>query len=275
MQPILYNDFWLATDNRIGPWHVAGGTVTQMQKDNANNIKTALENEGWTLNAICGILGNMMGESTLNPAFIQQTNRFRLPNSGADLTDVPNTVMETFYPGSPAYATSSREFGIGLCQWNGSSNRLGYPTQKLVGYAIDNGYEWYEGWIQVSRLLGELEYETDPTDPHPQAFFKKVRVSGVEYTFASFVQSTASPTNLAKAWAYGYERNAGGLGYRGQDAEWWYSYFNGPDAPEPVEDPDIPPDPVPVHPDNPFTITVLLNIFRKRREMLKPPCRRI
>lgn len=34
---------------------------------NATYLWTYLQNEGWTLNAVAGMLGNMQSESTINP----------------------------------------------------------------------------------------------------------------------------------------------------------------------------------------------------------------
>lgn len=43
----------------------------QMQR-NATIVYNYLENEGWTHNAICAVLGNMQQESTVNPGFHQR-----------------------------------------------------------------------------------------------------------------------------------------------------------------------------------------------------------
>jgi hypothetical protein len=99
----------------------------------------------------------------------------------------------------------------------------------------------------------------------------------VRYTFANYVTSTASPTDLAHAWQAGYERNAGGLGFRGVNAEWWYDYFTGPDAPTPVdpEDPSHPGDPDPEHPIIDTPLLLWLFYATKKRKELKPQCLRI
>ena len=278
MTPTLVNGFWLSPDQRIGPWHIAGGTVTQEQKDNANAIKSFfVDQEGWTLNAVCAMLGNMMGESTLNPAFIQQTNRWRLPNSASDLSDVPNSVMQNFY--MEYYGVTRKAFGIGLVQWDGYTESAGVRRQKMVNYAIVNNINWYDGWTQCYRL--KFEYQKDDQ----YHFFKKTRVGGVYYTFSNFVTSTASVSDLTKAWSWGYERNAGGADDRIPDAQYWYSYFTDPDAPDPIipliplpYDPDEPPfDPDdPVDPDEPIdNVMALMLLCYTRRKELKPRCQRI
>ena len=278
MLPTLYNGFYIASDSRIGPWHVAGGTVTQEQENNANAIKSFfVDQEGWTLNAVCAMLGNMMGESTLNPAFIQQTNRYRLPNSASSISDVPNSVMQNFY--MEYYGATHKAFGVGLVQWDGYTESAGVRRQKMVNYAIVNNINWYDGWTQCYRL--RFEYQKDDT----YHFFKKVRVGGVYYTFQNFVHSTASVSDLTKAWSWGYERNAGGADDRIPDAEYWYNYFTGASAPAPITpltpepyDPDEPPfDPDdPVDPDEPIEnlFALMLLCYTKRKE-LRSPCRRV
>lgn len=41
--------------------------TTEQQKINAYYLYSALSDKGWTLNSICGILGNMEVESSINP----------------------------------------------------------------------------------------------------------------------------------------------------------------------------------------------------------------
>lgn len=276
MNPILYNDFYLATNQRIGAWSVETELPSMMQLNNANIIKSFFEIRGWSINAICGMLGNMQGESTLNPAYIQETNRFRLPNSANSLSDVPNSIMKNFY--MEFYGVTRKAFAIGLVQWDGYSTSNGSNQQKLVAYAIRNNYNWYDGVCQCLRLQGE--YQTD----YKYHFFKPVTVGGIQYTFDNYVYSDASPTYLARAWQAGYERNDGGLGFRGTNAEWWYNYFTGEEAPAPV----VPPGPMPGDPDQPvpmdpeeplpdgedFLPVWLWMLFRRKKEM-KRPCRKM
>ena len=272
MQIVNINDFYMATNQRLGAWSVETETPTPMQQHNANMIKTFFIREGWTLEAICGILGNMQGESTINPAFIQATNRYRLPNSANDLTDVPNDIMKNFF--MEYYSDIRKAYAIGLVQWDGYSTSNGERQQKLVAYAIRNNYNWYDGVTQLYRLRGE--YQTDDL----YHFFRPVTVNGVRYTFENYVTSTASPTDLAKAWQWGYERNTGGLGFRGVNAEWWYTFFTETPPPEP----EIIPDPLPADPDYPIPVEPVVPLpdgedylpiwfwmlTRKKKEMKRP-----
>lgn len=274
MNVTLLNGFYLATDTNVGGY---SGSMTSEQQVNANIIRSFFLNEGWTINAICGMLGCIQGESTINPARIQGTHISLLPNSASSLSDVPNDVMMNFY--KEYYGYTSRAFGVGLVQWDGYSDRLGYRAQKLVAYAIDNNINWWDGWTQMHRLRGEQEYDVNNSTT---TFFYPVRYSGVTYTFENFPYSDATPEILASAWTSGYERNAGGVGVRDENARMWYNFFTGADAPAIIPpdeflnplpyDPDNPPfdpdDPDPVDPDVPVEGLPLWTLVpRKKKEM--------
>lgn len=281
MLPAYVNDWYIATDSRTGPWSLLNGTVPTMeQENNANIIRSFFLNEGWTINAICGMLGCIQGESTINPAFIQQTNRWRLPNSAADLTDVPNSVAKNFF--REYYNVQQRAFGMGLVQWDGYSVVLasGEEQQKMVAFAIANNIVWYDGWTQLYRLRFECDYDQSN---QTHIFFYPVRYSGIVYTFDNFPTSTETPEILAAAWTSGYERNAGGVGYRADNARYWYNYFTGAAAPPvitpadfspPLEDDPTEPPFDPAHPVDPGLPSsrlpnwLLSVIIRKRKEML-------
>ena len=278
MVPDLINDFYISTDQRIGAWSVNTEPPTAEQINNANVIRSYFLDNGWSIEAICGMLGCMQGESTINPAFIQQTNRYRLPNSAADISDVPNSVMQNFF--NLYYGVDRRAFGIGLVQWDGYTPGSGSTPdrQKMVAFAIDNNIVWYDGWTQINRIKFEWNYDVSH---NTTIFFYPVRYSGVVYTFSNYTTATVSPEILAAAWTSGYERNAGGVGYRADNARSWYNLFTGPDCPPIIEpqdfslpieaDPDLPPfqPDNPVDPGNPYTIPVWLKcILNKRKENL-------
>lgn len=281
MNLTLVNGFYIATDTRAGGW---SGTPTTEQINNANIIRSFFLNEGWTLEAICGMLGCMQGESTINPAFIQATNINRLPNSASSLTDVPNSVMINFY--MEYYGDTRKAYAIGLIQWDGYSTRNGIQGQKLVNYCMDNNIQWFDGWSQMYRIRGEWQY--DVTN-HNHSFFKVVRWNGTDWSYWNYPQSTMSPEDCASVWTYGVERNQGGPGYRPANARWFYDYFTSPDAPAiiPPEDfaqplpydPDDPPfdpdDPTPPSPpgEDYLPAWLLYLIMKKRKEYRK--CQRI
>lgn len=263
----------MATDNRAGGW---SGTPTPEQISNANIVRSFFLNEGWTLEAICGMIGCMQGESTINPAYIEETNRYRLPNRASSLTDVPNNVMINFY--REYYGDTRRGYAIGIVQWDGYSNKNGVDGQKLVNYANSNNIEWYDGWTQLYRIRGEQQYDLNN---HTHSFFDVIQWSGTNWSFWNYPSCTLTPEACASIWTYGYERNSGGPGYRPENARWFYDFFNSEDAPEiiPPEDflqplpynpyypPFDPDDPTPPDPSGvDFLPPYLLYFMRNKRK---------
>lgn len=282
------NGWYMATDQRIGAWSIQTNPPSLEQFHNANIIRSFFLSKNWTLEAICGMLGCIQGESTINPAFIQDTHRFRLPNNGADLSDVPNNVMENFY--SQYYGSASRGYAIGLVQWDGYSNRNGLNRQKLVAYAEDNNIIWYDGWTQLYRINGEQVYDVQ----HGHTFFNPIRWNGTMWDFTNYPYATTlTPEDCASIWTYAYERNAGGPGFRPFNARWWYDYFTSPDAPAiidpehfleplPYLSPPVPPfDPTqPEEPEDPrpqpfITTWLISQLVRKKKGEKYISCRRI
>ena len=112
---------------------------------------------GWTDEAIAGFLGNIQVESTINPGLWQSLDY------------------------------ENRSLGFGLVQWT--------PATNLINWCTDNGYDYYDIYVQLARL----EYE---------------RVNGEQYyqteaypiSFTEYINSTASVTYLASAWLKNYER---------------------------------------------------------------------
>ena len=223
----VYDDWYVRTNGRLGPWNVSQGTPTDEQKYNATKVYEALRAMGWSLSAIAGALGNMQHESTINPAYIQQTNRWRLPNAAADLSDVPNSVMQNFY--DSYYGLSTRGFGIGIVQWDGK----GITRQKYVGYCMNEGYVWYSGDAAMARIRYE---KTNNIQWQVRTLY------GYSWNWNNYVTNTRTPEESARIWLVCYEVAADGLSERQQNARYWYDYFNSPQPPIPPDPPAPPPD---------------------------------
>ena len=72
-------------------------------------------NYGWSINAICAVLGNMQRESYLNPAQTQG-----------------------------GYSTESLNGGYGLCMWT--------PARKIKNWLQENNHSLYSGYWQVYAM---------------------------------------------------------------------------------------------------------------------------
>lgn len=221
MQISVFNDWYVRTDGRVGPWTVTSSQQpTSEQIHNATKVYNYFAALGWSLSAICGMIGNMMHESTLNPAFIQATHRSQLPNSAANLSDVPNNVMLSFY-GSGAN-------GIGLVQWDGSTSTP--PAgQKLVSFAERYNMIWYDGDCQVFRIKREQETNIQWTS---HTYY------GITWTWSNYPTNNRTPEEAAHIWRRCYEVAAAGDEEAGANARWFYDYFSGGPTPPTPPTPD-------------------------------------
>ena len=163
-----------------------------------------------------------MHESTLSPALIEETNRWRLPNSAASLSDVPNSVMQNFY--NEYYSDPYRGYGIGLVQWDGK----GITRQKLVGFCENNGLVWYEGDSQMLRITDEQTRNLQ---------WQSYTLYGVQWTWSNYVINTMTPEQSANIWLQCYEVSSGQTEREG-NARWFYDYFTA--HPNPPPTPPIP-----------------------------------
>ena len=239
--PAIYRTFYVSPDSRLGSRD--SSDVSDMQKINANCVKSYFEGEGWSLESICGILANMQYESGINPGYIMADERSVLPGSGEDLTQLPNYVMQFFF-GEHYNDPLTGFYGLGLCQWS-TTTRRNYLTQAYcVAYGIVNHYNWYDGWGQIGRINSERASDMQGTS----RFFRVVDVDGARYSFANYAESHSSPATLAEAWAQGYQESQDNIGTRRANANYWYNYFTGSDAPDPVSPPPVEPYTIPSFP---------------------------
>lgn len=107
-------------EGSTGTLYCSNSYLTSAQmKVNAQYILDYLRDRGWTKNAVCGMLGNMQTESTINPGIWQSLKENNL--SG----------------------------GFGLVQWT--------PASKYIDWANARGLEVANMDSQLQRILYELE----------------------------------------------------------------------------------------------------------------------
>ena len=126
----------MTTENFRG-WYVNidwGSLTNDEKQQNGMRLAQNLYNFGWTENSIAGILGNVEGESGLNPGCME-----------ADVTRIWTTL-----PDNEDVLQSNYTRGMGLTQWTPGRD-------KIVQFAEDTGRIWYDGMTQVFRL----KYEHD------------------------------------------------------------------------------------------------------------------
>ena len=198
----LYNGWYVSANQyEVGP---SSGNPSAYQEANAELIYNYLSGLGWSNNAICGMIGNVMYESCIDPACVYPKSSF--PNGGSSLADLDNQ-----------YAINITNSAYGLVQWLGTTQTPPAGNQ-LVSYAIRHGYQWYDGEIQMMRM--EWEYTND-VKFHPQT------VDGVYWTYSMYASSNASVETLAKVWMVCYEGTYSVLSTRQANAVTWFNYFSG------------------------------------------------
>lgn len=107
---------------------------------------------GWTLNACCGVLGNMQSESTISPCRWQN--------------DTP-------------YGTPTESQGYGLVQWTPYTKVLDWLAQN--GFTIDNF-----GYGECARMNYEVATNTQwiATSAYPESFKEFTQSTGKPYDLA-------------------------------------------------------------------------------------------
>lgn len=140
---------------------------------NANYILDYLTARGWTKNAICGMLGNMQTESTINPA-----------------------IWQSLIEGN----TSG---GYGLVQWTPATKYLDWCTANSLIYSemnsnllrilyeVENNIQWVNGSMTFTAFTHStdtaynlgllfLEFYEQPADPN-----QTIRATQANYWFTT------------------------------------------------------------------------------------------
>lgn len=169
----------------------AYGRETVQAKANAQEIYNYLSTQGWTVNAIAGLLGNIEVESGYNP-WRWQSDIIGSPssNSGYGLTQftpagkyINNSDARTYPSFAPNY-----------------ENHLGNKK---------------DGLAQMMFLNFHADYY--PTDAYP-------------LSYSEYKQSELSASELAEIWIYNYERPddpSATLSIRQESAEYWLQTLMG------------------------------------------------
>lgn len=169
--------------------------------DNALMVYACLYYFGWTLEATCGVLGNIEAESGYNPWRWQ-----------SDIV-LPYQDPRIEYQNAHAY---------GLCQWDPAGKYINaggsYPGYG-PNYSDRTGSK-NDGTAQMWFLDQNADYY--PTETYPLTY--------AQYKAATIDQYTIS--YLAHAWFANFERGTWSDN-RVTAAEFWYQEFGGVIPPEP------------------------------------------
>ena len=149
-------------------------------KVNAQYILNYFLDKGWTKNAICGMLGNMQTESTINPGIWQDLNE-------------GNTVN-----------------GFGLVQWT--------PATKLINWcnSLSPSIDYHNIESQCKRILWESQNEEQWVQNKPMSFkdftFSTDSPENLAQVFIANYERPAEPNQPIRSTQarYWYENLSGG-----------------------------------------------------------------
>lgn len=199
-------------------------------KANADAIASILVDKGWSINAVSAILGNLQGESGLNP--------WRWEG------DYLPSVQEYQYWDSE----EAQYHGYGLFQFTPASKYIN-NAQGYDGYAPN----FYGRSGSPSDGKAQINFFDDTADDswlgglydyyYPEFMAIGVDISAFYFlTFDEFKSSSLPPAQLAGAFELKYERpsaeaGASSYGWRAESANYWYEYFehHPPTPPTPTQ----------------------------------------
>ena len=125
--PVQYDGWWVELNTYFRTTDVRIYDPEQVQIDNMMLVLQYFLDKGWTRNCICGMLGNMMVESTVNPWLFQ--------HSSLDWSDPAAILADTG--------------GMGLTQWT--------PCSKYYQWAIDSNLDPESGNTMCDRIYYEYQ----------------------------------------------------------------------------------------------------------------------
>ena len=199
-----------------------GRLTWEQMKMNAEYIYSYLSASGWSMEAICGVLGNMYRESKMNPGIWQQNNIIKEGYGLIQWTPATKYLDSKFFSTdyfSAIYLGNEEKY-------MDANNITEYCPQELMNSQLD--------YLIHTMKTGEGEWLTNNT----QRFYDKLslsdgvsgKISGEEY-----MASTDAPRDLALIFNACYERSGDGtmlLEERVMAAEAWYQYFLNEDIGE-------------------------------------------
>ena len=186
----------------------------QEMETNAIYIWNYFGSNGWTLNAVAGMLGNMQTESSLSPNRCEISDTVSGPSS-----DHPTAEDIRKY----AYnyrAAHGRFPGYGIVQWTGQregGNKTDWADQKYIHWCNNQNPKLDPSDIdsQLKRILWECK--------NGEQFYSS---SAYPMTFEDFSKSTQSARYLAEAFLDNYENpQSPDFKTRGDQGMKWYNFL--------------------------------------------------
>ena len=185
--PTKYDGWWVELNTLFNTTDVRIGTPENVQIENMNKVHRYFSSKGWTHNAISGMLGNMMVESTVNP-WTFQNRSLNWNNPSAILADGG---------------------GMGLTQWT--------PCRKYYQWALDEQLDPQSGTTMCDRIMYEyqnnLQWSLDNYGRHTwEDFVTSTEEPGILADVWLWAYERPADPDEEQRWA---------------NAEWCYENING------------------------------------------------
>lgn len=181
MGNVIFEQGWYYREwNKLNPWG-SGSYMPPEAEHNGLQIYNMLSARGWTVEAICGLLGNACHESFLNPAQVQV-----------------------------GYKMDTTRGGFGLVQWTPKTNWSNWASKE--NHSVNSGY-WQTYCIDTEENI--RQYYRTSSYPLSYAEFK-ASTETPEYLvrafFANYERGNPAKANMPRRIAYAnwwYERLTG------------------------------------------------------------------
>lgn len=188
------------------------------RNNNAYCFFSEMSNKGWTLEAICGALGNIRLESTINPGACE-INR-----------------------GQPRVGSLYFGGGLGLIQWTDYPAYVQQYVNPLLWYANRVNGSWWSGNLQCDLIdLADDPVITDCGEGQG-ARWGWLNNSHAYLPYSEYKAYTGSVADAAEIFMWSMERpgDSSTLSQRQFYASYWYDYLGGmtPDTPTDPTDPE-------------------------------------
>ena len=185
---------------------------SEEMKVNAKFVWNYLGSRGWSLDAVCGMLGNFEAESTINSNRVENSQKDRCPNWGNYGFGVAQW--------TPWY-TKQKPDG----SWYDAANYHGSNNPTYGYWAEQNGYTVA---ADGSGTIGNFEPQLDYLNANLGTSSGKTWVQNYKTT-------SAGPEQAAKDFYVYYEKSeAGTWATRPAKALKWYEYLSGSTPQPPI-----------------------------------------
>lgn len=137
---------------RIVMGWISGNRFLSMDemKNNAVLIRDKLLQDGWSVSAICGMLGNMQSESFINPGIWEGLNEGNLQGGYGLVQWTPATKY---------------------IDWAGTNYQDGYRQLERINFEVDNNLQWI-ATTEYPLSFADFKVSTDTPYTLAMAFLK-------------------------------------------------------------------------------------------------------